>query len=102
MEKPIEKGSFVQHTGHPEYGVGRVVNAGTFATRVLFAQGGLRVYRVDEASKLRVSAAPAAEALAALDAKEALLVRGALAPAAPKAAKPEKPKKAKKTASAAP
>lgn len=93
MEKPIERGSYVQDTRHPEYGVGRVLNAGAFATRVLFARGGLRVFRVDEGGKLRTSAPPPPEELEALSAKEARLSQGLLLEPAPDA--PKKPVKAK-------
>lgn len=94
MEKPIERGSYVQDTRHPEYGVGRVLNAGAFATRVLFVRGGLRVFRVDEGGKLRTSAPPPAEELEALSAKEARLSQGLLLEPAPDAA-PKKAVKAK-------
>lgn len=76
MSKAIEKGSFVHIEAHPEYGVGRVLAVETFVTRVLFPQGGLRIFRAGDHERLKGSPAPAAPELEMLDKKEADLARG--------------------------
>ena len=76
MSKPIEKGSFVSIEAHPEYGVGRVLAVESLVTRVIFPQGGLRVFRVADHGRLRTTAAPPAADVAVLDKKEADLARG--------------------------
>ncbi|MBI1945143.1 MAG: hypothetical protein HYS27_05575 [Deltaproteobacteria bacterium] len=91
MTKPLQQGCFVVHETHPEHGLGRVIAMGTFATRVLFARGGLRVFRAEETQRLRSVATPTAEDLALLVSKEAAFASGkSELPAAdpPKAPKP--------------
>lgn len=97
MTRPLEKGSFVVHEAHPEHGLGRVIAMGTFATRVLFARGGLRVFRADDTQRLRSVTSPTAEEVALLDSKELALSSGqADVPLAdpPKPAKPRSRKAA--------
>ena len=76
VSKAIEKGCFVQNEGHPEYGVGRVLEVGAFATRVLFPNGGLRVFRVEATQGLKTVAAPAAGDVELLAQKEAAMASG--------------------------
>lgn len=76
MSKPIEKGSFVSIEAHPEYGVGRVLAVESLVTRVIFPQGGLRVFRIADHGRLRTTSAPGAADVAVLDKKEADLARG--------------------------
>ncbi len=75
MSRPIETGSFVVHEAHPEHGLGRVIAIGSFATRVLFARGGLRVFRADDTQRLRSVSTPAAEDVALLESKALALAR---------------------------
>jgi hypothetical protein len=102
MSKPIEKGIFVLNEAHPEYGVGRVLAVETFATRVLFPKGGLRVFRASDTGRLKAVAAPPPPDLELLEEKEAALARGApdlpvgKSGAVPAAAKPAKKKRAAK------
>ena len=100
--KPIEQGNFVVHEKHPEHGLGRVLSTGAFATRVLFQNGGLRVFRAGDSSTLKSVASPAAADIAAIAAKEAAMQAGVVeAPVgAEKPAKaPPKAKKKKSTSS---
>ncbi|OGQ26035.1 MAG: hypothetical protein A2138_19070 [Deltaproteobacteria bacterium RBG_16_71_12] len=76
MSRPIETGSFVVHEAHPEHGLGRVIAIGSFATRVLFARGGLRVFRADDTQRLRSVSTPAAEDVALLESKALALASG--------------------------
>jgi hypothetical protein len=101
MSKAIEKGEHVRHEARPEYGVGRVIAVGVFATRVIFPTGGLRVFRAHDTVRLKVVATPSAEDLAILDGKVAALAAGTpdmpkakSKPAADKPAKKRAPKKA--------
>lgn len=111
-KKPIEKGLYVQDSKHPEHGVGRVLVAGSFALRVLFLKGGVRVFRQEDATRLRTSSPPSADELEALNQKEAVLVaHGGISVPEPKAAsaagasaanrKPAKPSAKKSKASGA-
>lgn len=77
MTKPLQQGSLVVHEAHPEHGLGRVIEMGAFATRVLFARGGLRVFRAQATQALRTVATPSAEDVALLEAKERAFASGA-------------------------
>ncbi len=97
--KPIEQGSFVVHEKHPEHGLGRVVSTGAFATRVLFQNGGMRVFRAGDPNALKSVTAPAASDVASLAAKEAALQNGVVdAPTAPPKAPAPAPRAKKKKA----
>lgn len=76
MSKPIEKGCFVSIEAHPEYGVGRVLAVETLVTRVIFPQGGLRVFRAADHGRLKTTAVPNPADVAILEKKEADLARG--------------------------
>ena len=99
MTRPLEKGSFVVHEAHPEHGLGRVIALGTFATRVLFTRGGLRVFRAEDTQRLKSIAATAAADVALLDSKELALSSGQADTPAADPAKPLK-KRARKAAAA--
>jgi hypothetical protein len=76
VSRPIEKGGFVHNESHPEYGTGRVLAVEPFSTRVLFSQGGLRVFRAADMTRLKGVAPPPASDIELLDAKEADLAKG--------------------------
>ena len=94
MGKPIEKGSFVLNETHPEYGVGRVLAAEAFATRVLFPKGGVRVFRATDTGRLKSVSTPPPADVEILDAKEAALASGVVDP--PLGAKVAAPAKKKR------
>ena len=101
MLKPIENGSFVVHEKHPEHGLGRVVSMGAFATRVLFQNGGVRVFRAGDTSPLKSVTTPLAADVAALAAKEAAMHNGVVdVPSAPDKPPPAAKKASRKKKSA--
>jgi hypothetical protein len=98
--KPVEIGGFVVHEKHPEHGLGRVINVGSSAIRVMFQHGGLRVFRVGEPHPLKNVVTPAPADVEAIAQKEAAMASGVVEtptgvtkPAAPA---PKTPKKKKK------
>jgi hypothetical protein len=98
--KPIEKGSFVSLEAHPEYGVGRVLKVDTFATRVLFPKGGVRVYRAGDMARLKSVAAPVGPELDTLVKLEEDLEKGIAMVVPREKPEPKKPRAAKKAGAA--
>lgn len=88
----IGKDDFVISDAHPEYGLGRVLAADAFSTRVLFKDGGVRVVRAADVGKLRVVDKPATHDVEMLEAKEALVAQGVHDRMPPKKDEPPPPK----------
>ena len=97
MSKAIAKGSFVVHEKHPEHGLGRVLDVSTFAIRVLFQQGGVRVFRTATPAPLKDVVNPQPADVEQIAAKEAAMAQGQLeVPSAPAKADAPKPKRKSK------
>src|SRR5688572_9855147 len=95
---PLQPGAFVRHEAHPEHGVGRVLSVDSFSARVLFQNGGLRVFRAGLTAQLK-NTTPDPEAVESIAAKEAAMAQGITqTPIGPKPepVAPPKPKRAKK------
>ncbi len=97
MGASIGHGSYVVHESHPEHGLGRVIASGEFAMRVLFSNGGIRVFRADDTGRLRNVPSPAAADVAALDERERAHAAGRVEfpSATPKPPAPKRARKAK-------
>jgi hypothetical protein len=84
MPNVIEKGSFVLYEAHPEYGIGKVIAMEAFSSRVLFPEGGLRLFRSEDMTRLKNVSQPPQDAVALLASREAELARGVLPQMIPK------------------
>lgn len=93
MSKAIETGSFVHCEAHPEYGVGRVIAMESFSMRVLFSEGGLRLFRAGDMGRLRWTSAPSSDVVELLTSREGELAAGTFERRTPKTPPVEEPPK---------